>query len=433
MKTTRLNSLDGTFLNLDKRPDTWSVHLEIQVEKTLDRHRLEDAVRQAIRQHPIAGARMAEYSEADSSYFWELPEHLDHLPITHFTAGTEAEVAAIRDRLVSTQVPVTLAPAFLLYWVSYPEGDFLMLNVPHTLADGMSCFRLLQSIIRAYAEQEEPPCAVDPLQVRDLAKLAGSKGLGQLMDRAKILLEHIGKGRQPPVRIVPQMRDPNDNAYGFFPLALNVDESQRFMQRRQKPATVNDMLLAATALTIKQWNGQRGSVPGRVALMMPVNVRAADWWHDVFGNYSSYVTVNILAHEQTDLVGLSQAVCQQTTDLKEAGAAGTLIDLLQVPKFFPAALKGRLKELFPVFGKVLMETSWVSNLGRLDDNLSMGDAGRVQQLYFSPPAPMPCSIGIGIACFGPRLLLGFRYRRSQFDAQAMHEFTTLYKTVLLAG
>lgn len=43
MKTTRLNSLDATFLNIDKRPDTWSVHLEIQVEKSLDRSRLETA------------------------------------------------------------------------------------------------------------------------------------------------------------------------------------------------------------------------------------------------------------------------------------------------------------------------------------------------------------------------------------------------------
>jgi hypothetical protein len=46
-QTTRLNVLDELYLHLDREEEPWSVHLEIRVEGTVDRGRLESAVRVA--------------------------------------------------------------------------------------------------------------------------------------------------------------------------------------------------------------------------------------------------------------------------------------------------------------------------------------------------------------------------------------------------
>ncbi|PTQ89391.1 condensation domain-containing protein [Agitococcus lubricus] len=436
MQTTEFNSLDATFFNIERRPDTWSIHLEIQVTGRIVRERLELALLKAIRQHPLAHARMRYHDGVESRYYWEFPEHIDHLPLTVWHAQTQQDLVDIRRRLATIQVPIHLSPAFLVYLVHYPEGDYLLFNVPHILADGLGTFRLIRSVVNFYSEQADIVPPIDPLSVRHLLKLAGAKTMAQRLERTKLLLEHLGNSRQPPVRIASEgvhVHHADDIAgYGVQILALTPEQTKQFMARRRKPATVNDMLLAAMSLAIKQWNVQHGQEVGRIAIMMPVNLRPEAWWHEVIGNFSSYVSVSVTPEQQTQLESLSLAICQQTTSFKEAGAAGTLIDLLAIPKFLPAYLKARLKELFPIFGKVLMETTWVSNLGRLSDDFTMGEAGRIKSVYFSPPAPMPCSISVGIVCFGERLLFAFRYRQSQFSQQAIEQFADLFKQQLLS-
>lgn len=435
MQTTEFNLLDATFLNLDRQDEPWSVHLELRVAGRINQKKLEQALAAAIARHPMAHARMQPHAASATKYFWELPEAPDQIPLTVHTVKTDGEVASIRDGFVSIQVPLSLAPCFVVVLVHHPKGDYLMLNVPHTLADGLSCFRLLQSVVRHYAGLPDPAPHLDPLAVRSLQALAGSKTIAQRLERIKLLLEHLGKSRTAPVRIAALAKATKLRAtlpgYRAQLLTLSKAETKRFMARRQKPATVNDMLIAGMAQAIKSWNAQQGLGPGRIATIMPVNLRPEAWWYEVLGNFSSYVSISLSAAEQGDFNSTMAAVCAQSTAFKEAGAAGTLIDLLDVPRFLPAFLKGRLKELFPLFGKTLMETTWVSNLGRLEAMPEMGDAGKVTDVFFTPPAPMPCSIAIGIACMDDQLLIGLRYRNSQFDEAATLDFARLLKTTLL--
>jgi NRPS condensation-like uncharacterized protein len=435
MLTTQFNHLDATFLNIDRRPETWSVHVEVRVSGHISSRRLSYALRAAVQRHPLARARLQHFEGNATRYFWEFPSDLDHLPLTVLEARHDEDVIAIRNRFVSIQVPLTLAPCFMVYLVHHSQGDYLMLNVPHTLADGLSSFRLMQSILRIYAEQADPIPEVNTLEVRDLQALAGSKSTAQRMERARLLIDHLAKSTVAPARIaakgIPAGDADKRPGYGVEFLRLSAGEAKTFMSRREKPATVNDQLLAAMALTIKDWNASLNTKPGRIAIMMPVNLRPQDWWHDVFSNFSSYVSVSLTPEEQGDLGSTTSQVCKQTTAFKEAGAAGTLIDLLEIPRFLPAFLKARLKELFPLFGKQLMETTWVSNLGKLSAFPTLGDAGEVTALYFTPPAPMPCSIAVGIACMNDELLLGLRYRKSQFDAKSIAQFAALLKQTMV--
>ena len=103
-------------------------------------------------------------------------------------------------------------------------------------------------------------------------------------------------------------------------------------------------------------------------------------------NFSSYVNVILAEEQQLDFDEATTAVCEQTMRLKEAGAAGTLIDLLDIPRFLPAVVKARIREIVPTIGSGHVQTSWLSNLGRLAESPVMGDAGPVRAIYFSPPA-----------------------------------------------
>ena len=435
MQTAEFNHLESTFMNMDRRPDTWSVQVEVRVSGRIEEDRLRAAIRYATEKHPIARARIQPFGEGAVRYFWDIPDQIDHLPLTTFEATRDSEVAAARSRLQSIQVPLSMSPGFLVYLVHHPKGDWLMLNVNHTMGDGLSTFRIIQSIVRHYAGEPDPVPDLDPLSVRDLKKLAGSKTFTQRLERIKLLVEHLDKARNAPTRVAGkgvEVKNPDTMpGYGFELLAFSPKETTQFMARRVKPATVNDMLLAGLALAIKQWNARNGGKTGRTAIMMPVNLRPEAWWFEVVSNFSSYVSVSLLAAEQTDFNATTQAVCKQTAEYKEAGAAGVLIDLLEVPRLFPAILKARLRELFPLFGAKLMETTVLSNLGRLATSPNMGEAGRITDLYFTPPAPMPAGVSVGAASMEDRMFLTVRYRLAHFDAKAAREFGALYREVLL--
>ena len=65
MQTARLNVLDELYLHLDRDEEPWSVHVEIRVEGSIDMARLDAAVREAARRHPIARARLRESRATD--------------------------------------------------------------------------------------------------------------------------------------------------------------------------------------------------------------------------------------------------------------------------------------------------------------------------------------------------------------------------------
>ncbi|MDH4396730.1 MAG: condensation domain-containing protein [Limnobacter sp.] len=431
MLKTPLNLLDAAFLNLDTRENPWSVHVEVRVEGKFEAEKLVKAIHAAALAHPIARARMAEHTAVATVYEWHIPNEPEHLALNVVTAKNLAEVEAARARLQSILVPLSVSPSFLCTLVHHSGGDYFMLNVSHSSGDGMSTFRLMQSIMRHYAKQADP-VAVDALTVRDLKALAGSQSLTERIERTKIFLDYLWRAVTPPVRLASKKgRSTGDESvYGFKLLAFNPKETAKVMTKRVKPATVNDLLLAGLAHTVKEWNSLHAGKQGRISVMMPVNLRPAEWWHDTFGNYSSYVSVSLTQDEQSSLSESVQAISRQTAILKEKGGASVLIDLLDIPKWLPAALKSRLRDIFPVASHNLVESTLLSNLGRLAEFPTVGSAGAVKELYFSPPAIMPLGVSVGAASVADEMFLTVRYHRDQFDEGAAGEFADLYRKIL---
>ncbi len=436
MQLVPFNLLDDTFHNIERSHEPWSIHFELKFERNLEPSRLSDSIRYALSHHPIARARKAPSNDGTTQFYWEIPEQPDQLPLTVIKANTETDIVKARDQLISLSVPTSLSPAFLIYLVQHESGDRLMMNINHTVADGMSMYRILSSILRHYAGEPDPVPDFDPTTVRDLKKLSGTTSIADFIVRAKVFLKHLAASAIAPARVHAQAANnagQNRRGYSCVFLTLNAEETRQFMARRVKPATVNDLVLAGMLLSIARWNHQHGAKAKRVSAMMPMNLRPLEWWFEVVGNFSSYVSINLPADQQENLMEATRVVQEQTSHLKAAGAASILIDILDIPKGLPAILKARLRELSPTLGRNLVDSTWVTNLGRLADLPVLSDAGRVTEIAFSPPAPEPMNITVGVASLGDTLSLCLRYRKSVLAADSAQNFAELLKATLLEG
>lgn len=129
---------------------------------------------------------------------------------------------------------------------------------------------------------------------------------------------------------------------------------------------MNDLAMAALALTILQWN-RTHDVPAAdsVSVNMPVNFRPTAWSTEVISNFASYLAIVLRVDEVTDLEGDRHRRRDHRT-IEAPGAAGWVVDLLEGGKVLPAMLKRQLQLLLPLVEDRFVESVCLSNLGRVD-------------------------------------------------------------------
>jgi NRPS condensation-like uncharacterized protein len=201
---------------------------------------------------------------------------------------------------------------------------------------------------------------------------------------------------------------------------------------RADGATVNDVLLGGLAVAVRRWNERHSDAAAEtIYLMMPINLRPSEWRLDVIGNYASYVSVRLGSRAQNSLREAVQAAAENTRRIKDGAVAGLIVDLFNGPTVLPTALKKRMQSLIPLTGNVVVDTAVLSNLGRVADPPTLGDAGAVREIWFSPPGRMPLGASLGVATLDGRMFTTLRYRHPLFDHSAATEFLELFRGVLL--
>jgi NRPS condensation-like uncharacterized protein len=426
-----LSLLDELFLNLDQEREPWGVHLEVRIGGRLDPAALAEAIRAAALRHPMARARLAPWQGSDRSYRWQIADELGDVPLTVVECGDEEQLDDVRERLYGAGTSLAAAPPFDVVLAQGPAGDTILLDLHHAAGDGVGAVRLMLSILRAYAGEDDPLPALGPLVGRDFLALARANSLEERLARRRTLARNSAARLSPTVRLA---RDGGDDrpGYGFALLALSTGHTRVAFAKRTGTTTVNDVLLAALAVAIRRWNDDHGRRPGSIALTMPVNLRPAEWRHELVGNFASYVTVSLAAADHEDLDEALRATGERTAQLKADGSAGLVIDLLTGPGTLPVAAKRRLQDLIPLTGNVVVDTATLSNLGSLDAWPSLGDAGDVESVWFSPPGRMPLGAAIGVVTIGGRLHVALRYPRAQFGREGARAFVDVYRDVLLS-
>jgi NRPS condensation-like uncharacterized protein len=432
MTTVPLNVLDELYLHLDRDEEPWSVQLEVGVEGRVDDERLTAAIRAAALRHPLARARLRPARGTDVRYHWEIADELAVAPLEIVSCGDDAALGAAREHAMSTSPPLGEAPPFTATLAHHPAGDAIMLNLNHAAGDGMSAVRLMVSILRAYAGLPDDPAPVDPLAVRDIGELVGSRSFGPRLARGRALVEQAARVASAPARIAADGGGAGRTGYGFELQRLGREELRAVLAHRTSGATVNDVLIAALAVTIARWNHEHGEEPGRVAIMMPINLRPADWRTEVVGNFASYVSVALTVADTVDLERAVEAVAARTRRIKDEGVAGLVIDLLDLPTAtLPTGIKRRFQDLITLSANRFVDSAVLSNLGRLEPAPELGgDAGRVRSVWFSPPGRMPLGVSLGAATHGDELFLTLRYRHALFDASAATAFGASLRELL---
>jgi NRPS condensation-like uncharacterized protein len=427
-----LNLLDEHFLNLDQEREPWGVHLEVRVTGRIDPERLADAIRAAAMRHPLARAQLAPASPSDLAYRWQIVETLDDTPLTVVDCSDDALLADARERLFAVSPAVDVAPPFAVVLAHAPGGDTILLNLHHAAGDGVSAVRLMRSILRAYAGEEDPLPAFDPLAVRDVLALARARSFDERVARRRALALASASRLAPITRVAHDGGDRRPG-YGFELLALSLDETAAVFAKRGEHATVNDVLLASLAAAIGRWNGEHGRYAGQIALTMPVNLRPAEWRDEVVGNFASYVSILLGARDHGDLGRAIDVTADRTRRIKQDGLAGLIVELLLGPSLLPVAIKRRLQDVIPLTGNKMVDTASLSNLVVLDGWPVLGEgAGGVDAVWFSPPGRAPLGAALGAATVGGRLHVAMRYPRTQFHRDGARAFAALYRDVLIA-
>lgn len=431
MQSIPFNLLDELFFHLDKPEDPFGMHQELRAEGRIDPERLLAAIHKAAEVHPLARAFMLPWKPTDREYRWGIADALAANPLTVVECEDEQQVMAARTELMNQSVSLEASPPFRCVLAHHPNGDYLILNMHHAISDGTGQARFLRSIVRAYADKPDPVPAFDPLSRRDLSELFGAPTLADRLRRYTPLARYLVQSLLPPSRIATE-DGLEEEGFGFHLLRLNQGDVERINARRSEGATVNDVLIAASHQAIQAWNQKHKQRAERITTMMPVNIRPRDWANEVVGNYSVFVAVGSQSTDRQNFTRTLRAVVRWTSWYKETKGTTQLIELLRGAPWLPLWLKRASRDLIPLTGNRVVDSTALSNLGRLEDMGSFGGkAGKVTEFWFSPPARMPLGVAVGAATHLNELHLAFRYRKAQFGPDGAARFVELYRKVLL--
>jgi NRPS condensation-like uncharacterized protein len=312
----------------------------------------------------------------------------------------------------------------------HPDGDAIVLSFHHAAGDGVSTFRFMSAVARAYAGEPDPLPAVDPIAARDVRSLIG-RSVRARLGRGRAVSEMARRARAEPVRMALPGGDSPDG-YGFELFTLSRDEVDAVRARGAAGATLNDVLLGGLAVAVRRWNARHGGSRGSVYLMMPVNVRPAAWRSEVLGNFAPWIGVRVGEREQDDVRAATAAIARRTARIKARRLAGMLVDLWEPAYELPVAAKRVIEPLLARASRFTVDTAELSNMGHmtgLPD--ALGDAGAITSFWWTPPGWPKLGASFSAVTFKSRLFIGLRYRAAVLDDAGAIELARLFREALL--
>ncbi|MEU0578975.1 condensation protein [Streptomyces griseoincarnatus] len=371
-----------------EEPET--VHIEVHLPGEVDPGRLRKAFGEALRRHPRSLVREAPGPWYRRRYAWEPTDGPDEEPVSFPVPGPHA-LRDARTRALRAAPPLTVSPPVRLEAArGEAEGTVLVLTVHHTAMDGPACLRVLATTAELYGGRDNEPAA-PPVRPPDAPPVPPDS------PSPWIRPARVARGAPGPA--------PGNG--------LIVTELPLPRRPKGAPYTVNDQLMAATALTVAHWNRERGAGRGRpLRITMPVDDRPRDSGMPI-GNGTRLVDVAFAPEELgADAVPeLLRRTALRTRALKalprpQLGRGAALLTAPWAPVVCRAALTRGLRRAAAPW----TSTTLLSNIGRVPYPLDFGDdAGRARAVWFSAPARMPRGLTFTTASTAGRLHLALRW------------------------
>jgi NRPS condensation-like uncharacterized protein len=389
-------------------PSAWGVHVEARVDGALDDIRLRKAF------DTVAGHRPA-----------------DHDPLAVVECADDAALDRARDALLAEPVAMTQWPPLKAVLAHHPEGDVLLLNVNHAASDGFSAVRVMESVAGAYAEDGPLARPLDFLAVNDLPVRPASKPVSAVEAWYRTAVERVRDLLANPARLA---RDEADDrpGYGFHFVRLSVADTRR-VANVHRQGTARNVLLAGLHLAIGEWNLDHGTPGRRIGVLVPVDLRPAEWAHEVVGNFSVTARVSTSRRHRSGARAALKAITAQKTRNKRYRTGVALLAGLQRNGLLPLWAKQSLVVLQPLTRNKEVDTALLADVGWLPEAPPFGaEAGETTAMWCSLPARAPHSLSIGAVVVAGRLHLTFRYPHCLFDAGAARRFADSYVEHVIA-
>jgi NRPS condensation-like uncharacterized protein len=415
-----LCALDEAIYHLDSVSEPCSVHLEVRLSGTVVEDRLRQAVGMALARHPRARARATMARLRRAGYEWEIPPAPDVDPLDVVLCSDDDALQAVRADLQSLAVPLATSPPLRIRLAHHRSGDVVMLNLHHAAGDGIAALGLLRSIARAYAGRCDPVSQTPPEELK-IPALSGRWA------QLRALMGELRQAAPRSAHLIP-IGGEDRPGYWLYHLVLDPAQTAALVATAEGGTTVNDLLLAGLHLALDSWNCEHGGVPGRLSVLMPVNLRPKASWHELFGNFTYMVPVVTRPEDRADPTATVEAIRRRTRRIKAERTPAAVVKLLDVLQHLPLPAKRSIARL--AASERVMPTAILSNLGRLDEDLDFGPELRAREVWFSPPTRMPMGLALGAVTAVGWLHLVFRYRHPLLGPVEVAGFADRYLAAL---
>jgi hypothetical protein len=392
----------GTARLLDPKTTAWSMQLEARVAGSLDEGRLRAAL------GAVVGRRTPQH---------ECLEVVD--------CEDDDDLQAARSRLHRMGVPMTTFPPLHAYLARHPAGDVLMLNLNHAATDGFGAMRVLHRIASAYADRGEPAVPLDFLACHDLPVRpvpAVRSTVVRACDSATARLRERLAPHAPLAAEAPA----SDPGYGFLFVGLTAEQTH-YVNGDERTGARGNVLLTALHLTIGDWNRRHEMPDRRIGVLVPVNLRPAEWREDTIGNFSVTTRLSTSPRNRASAAAAQKTITTRAARNKRTRTGTALVAGLERAGMLGLWAKQSRVVLEPLTDHRQVDAAMFCDLERLDEAPSFGpDAGDIVELWFSTPARSPRILSIGAVTVGGRLHLTFRYPHRLFGPDASRRFVDCF-------
>jgi NRPS condensation-like uncharacterized protein len=427
-RQVRADPLDTLVAETQHRAWPSIVHVELTAGGTLDSVRLQRAVDAVVARHPLVAARMHAAPPYRRLPMWVV----DDVPTIAIDTVDAADFASVRFRRLSDHVDLRRHPPVRIVHAPGGPSDRLAVFAHHAALDGVATTHLVGAIADEYAGRcvTEHDAAIDAPHAPPTARRAGAPAAPSPWPGPRRATGLLGGAlrREQWARLA--MTDPHRHERDGSDVVLDewgAELTARLLRSRPPQVTVNDVVVTATHVACRRWNGPADE--RAISVAIPI-----DSWRGArrpLGNATLQGITVSRPDDHRDLAALLRSIHAQNVAIKssvrsERGGA------IRVAGNLPAGLRrAAIRATRMLTADRFVTTTRCSNLGRLatpDFGLAPARnvAGRAD-VYFSPPTRPPVAITLGIVGDGSNVRVAVRRCRPLIDAAAADRFARLVR------
>ena len=434
-----LNCVDKCLLALDGANEPMIVHAIVDVSGPIDEARLDRAIRSAQQAHPVMRTILR------TKYFRPVREIQEVSGKSVLTVWDTAKLEATGYQGCLAEwinQPMDLGKGFpvrVLLLKNKEVESTLVFTYHHVAADGVRAIHFTGKVIASYngaSLDPEPQEEIRMSHKRDeMFEFAQSQRSRVKRYYLKVFADLANRfvlsALPPPTRVFHDLsgssRELDVCSETLGPAELESIEARA----RSASAGLNDLLLAACARVVEEWNRVHGRSSNRIRIMTPINVRPKGF-RNIVSNQVCWVSPVTTPTDRADPPELLRRLRAYTTGQVRSRRAFSLIYFYYLSsRLPPVAMRAVCR--FLVISRTYIDTIIITNIGQIwpktgsdePELTRMGDS-RILNVTGSAPVVSPMGLSICPSIYNRNLTLCLTYRSAFFSREKARQLLDMY-------